>query len=80
MLSTPPRNETWKGTLMMIGYLTLGILGAVLSGAWALMSGFGLVAAVGFYVLGGSLVMGAAVCAVLCSHLAQQPKLIAAKI
>jgi hypothetical protein len=65
---------------MMIGYLALGIFAALTSGVWALMAGFGLLAALGFYALGGGLVMTAAVGAALYSHLAQQPNLMAASI
>ena len=65
---------------MIIGYLALGIFVAFASGLWAFMSGFGLLAALGFYVLGGSLAMGTAVCAVLFVRPASEPNLIAAKI
>lgn len=65
---------------MIIGYLALGIFVAFASGLWALVSGLGLLAALGFYVLGGSLAMGTAVCAILFTRLVHQPNLMAAKI
>lgn len=65
---------------MVIGYLALGILGALVSAIWALMAGYGLLAAFGFYVLGGSLALTAAACAAAFTHPVHRQKLIAAKI
>ena len=65
---------------MIIGYLALGILGALLTSAWAAVSGFGLLAILGFYMLGGSLSMAAAICAALYLRPLHEPSLHMAKV
>ena len=65
---------------MIIAYLAISIFVAFVSGIWALVSGLGLLAVLGLYVLGGSLTMAGTVCAVLFTRVAYQPGLTAAKI
>jgi hypothetical protein len=63
---------------MIIRYLVLSIFGALLSGVWALLAGFDLWAVFGFYALGGSLSMIAAVSAVFYWSPHHQPTMMAA--
>lgn len=65
---------------MIIGYLAISIFVAFVSGIWALVSGLGLLAIMGFYVLGGTLAIAGTACAVLFTRTAQHSGLIAAKI
>ncbi len=50
---------------MIIACLAIGLLGALFLSAAALMSGFGILAAIGFYVLGGSVTTVAVACTCL---------------
>jgi len=64
---------------MVLGYLILGIFGAVASSIFAVLAGYSLLAAAGFYILGGVLTSVVIVCAGLCYQTLSQPSFPALK-
>jgi hypothetical protein len=64
---------------MIMGYLALGIFGAIFASVWAFLAGFGIMAVFGFYLLGGTLTMMMAIAAAMCCAAAQQHGMMTAK-